>query len=150
MGKTFIASVKSNCATVRRKAQCVFFLPGFEWRERLYKLRCGKNGIEFMGCFTTSGVYIPNGEVKLDSNGIPEIQVRGRATATSPKCRDDEGQEKDQGSEWKSGALLFRCGRDGVELVGCFTKNGPYKAYEGMSTTYDPHTECRIDVDGAI
>ncbi|VDM52252.1 unnamed protein product [Angiostrongylus costaricensis] len=104
---------------------------GDEWVDGSLMFTCGKGGKKkFMGCYTSSGDFVPNGktqsvngfdfECKQHVNGTIEMQRLGRSIGV--KCKDDGGFERDQGSEWEEGLLRFRCGKKGItEFMGCVT-----------------------------
>ncbi|VDM52691.1 unnamed protein product, partial [Angiostrongylus costaricensis] len=80
---------------------------GSLWKEDSLQFGCGKGGMkDFMGCITSSGMFIPSGEVKWvdgvqiecmrHANGTIMMNVLDRLTRTT--CKDNRGKERNEGN----------------------------------------------------
>uniref|UniRef100_A0A0K0DPR4 Sushi domain-containing protein n=1 Tax=Angiostrongylus cantonensis TaxID=6313 RepID=A0A0K0DPR4_ANGCA len=137
---------------------------GDKWTDGSMVFKCGEGGKkELIGCYTSYGDFIANGETKSvdgfdieckqHANSTIEMQILGRSS--DAKCKDDGGNEKYQGSEWDEGILRFRCGKKGIiEFMGCVTPskilipNGDVMSVDGsdMECKQLPSGEIRIRV----
>ncbi|VDM52253.1 unnamed protein product [Angiostrongylus costaricensis] len=132
----------------------------FVWQEEWLQYRCGEGGVkEFLGCITETGIFIRNGDMKLvdgayiqckkHEDGSVVLQSAGRRNNT--KCKDSEGQEREEGSDWKEGSLQFKCGKGGVKnFMGCITKSERFIPYGEVNLVNGKHIKCEKLADGTI
>ncbi|KAJ1362364.1 hypothetical protein KIN20_021890 [Parelaphostrongylus tenuis] len=91
---------------------------GSTWIKQRHHFKCSDNGVVVTGCYTSTGTFIRNGDV-MTVNGR-ELGCETIAPNESRiKCKDNEGRDRDQGSEWKEGYHQLGCGDNGVETIGC-------------------------------
>ncbi|CAJ0592045.1 unnamed protein product [Cylicocyclus nassatus] len=101
-----------------------------EWQEKSFQFKCGENGVsEFVGCVTSSGALIKDGEkksvdgfemeCKKHENGTVTLGVLDRAV--DAKCKDNQGKERDQGEKWVENQYFEKtCEERGrVKVNGC-------------------------------
>uniref|UniRef100_A0A0K0DNC8 Abnormal cell migration protein 18-like fibronectin type I domain-containing protein n=1 Tax=Angiostrongylus cantonensis TaxID=6313 RepID=A0A0K0DNC8_ANGCA len=133
---------------------------GSVWKEKWLQYRCGDRGVkEFLGCITESKIFVANGDVKLvdgfyiqckkHENG--SVVMQGVATPGNTKCKDNEGRERLEGSEWTEGTLQHRCGRGGIkEPIGCITTTGILIPVEETKSVGGFYVECKKHDDGTV
>ncbi|VDM52254.1 unnamed protein product [Angiostrongylus costaricensis] len=129
------------------------------WREETLQFTCAKGGVkEFMGCFT-SGIFVPNGEMKsVDGSNVEckkhengSITMEVRETPNNTKCKDSGGRERKEGSEWKEGSVQYKCGKEGMkELMGCITTSGVLILEEEVKSVDGYDIECKKRANGSI
>ncbi|KAJ1362362.1 hypothetical protein KIN20_021888 [Parelaphostrongylus tenuis] len=122
---------------------------GSKWKEGLYQRSCTDNGGDITGCFTASGTLIPVGEVVLVNghNLVCKKIVSGNATL---QCKDREGQDRDQGTEWKQGLYQLQCTDNGVMTMGV-TVAETYVPFGESKKVNDFNVEwCNKNADGTV
>ncbi|KJH50151.1 hypothetical protein DICVIV_03714 [Dictyocaulus viviparus] len=115
---------------VSNKASCNGHPYGSEWKDKSFQFKCGEKGVpKFMGCVTSSGELIPDGEVKSVDGYEMECMKHPNGTITmtslgrsiDAKCKDSQGQERNQGDTWIENKYFEKtCKERGmVEVNGC-------------------------------
>uniref|UniRef100_A0A0K0D566 Abnormal cell migration protein 18-like fibronectin type I domain-containing protein n=1 Tax=Angiostrongylus cantonensis TaxID=6313 RepID=A0A0K0D566_ANGCA len=113
---------------------------------------------EVIGCFTTSGIFIATGEVvSMDGSDVRCIENGNTyVIVMSPAkhdtlCKDSEGREWEEGSEWKEESVLYRCGKEGRKRVmGCITISGVLIRKGEVKSVDGSDFECMKHANGSI
>uniref|UniRef100_A0A0K0D0G5 DUF4280 domain-containing protein n=1 Tax=Angiostrongylus cantonensis TaxID=6313 RepID=A0A0K0D0G5_ANGCA len=144
----------------RRRGSCYGRPYGSEWKNNggRHQLKCTADGeVVFVGCLTSSGELIPNGETKSvngvhmackkDAYGSPELEVLKKPNEV--KCKDAKGQERDPGVEWMDGSIQYKCDKNGeVAVVGCLASSGELIPMGDIKLVGGDDMECKMDANG--
>ncbi|VDO32250.1 unnamed protein product [Haemonchus placei] len=101
-----------------------------EWKEKSFQFKCGEHGVpDFVGCITSSGALIRDGEVKSVDGFEMECKKHENGTITmaaidkavDASCKDGEGRERKQGERWVENKYFEKVckPRGRVEITGC-------------------------------
>ncbi|VDM62062.1 unnamed protein product [Angiostrongylus costaricensis] len=132
---------------------------GAEWEDGSFQFKCDENGeVALVGCFSSSGVLVPNGErkwvdeggveCKTDPDGNPVLEILEKTNKV--KCKLGGGTEEDPGTEWSVGWFQFKCTENGtVVLSGCFTSKGMLVPYGEVREERGSYVECKKDANGS-